>query len=144
MKTRAFALTILLVLLPLASCGSGQAASVAETMQEVCPDTIILVNKANLSSSLGTNNRPIGDARIFGTDTAELFASFEVYEDICCSTITIHWIFDDEVIDFWQGYSTIPPYVSLKSPEGGFAEGDYAAVMFIGIREVMRVPFTIV
>jgi hypothetical protein len=144
MKIRALVLTILVVLLTLVGCGSGEAASVTETTQEVCPDTLILVNKANLSSSLGANLKPVGDSRMFSTDTTELFASFEVYEDICCSTVTIHWIFDGEVIDFWQGYSTIPPYVSLKSPEGGFAKGDYAAVMYIGIREVMRVPFAIV
>ena len=144
MKLITIVLTVLIAAMSFTGCGSGEAASVSETTQEVCPDTLILVNKATLSSSLGANQKPVGDNRVFSADTAELFVSFEVYEDICCSTIVVHWIFDDEVIDFWQGYSTIPSYVSLKSPEGGFAKGDYTAVMYIGIREVMTVPFTIV
>jgi hypothetical protein len=138
-------LCALILAIPLASCSSeGAASSAVDTSQEVCPDSFILVNKACLSSSLGTNNKPVGDARSFGIDTTELFCSFEVYEDICCSTVIVHWIYGGEIIDFWQGYSTIPPYVSLKSPEEGLIKGDYTVVMYIGVREVMRVPFTIV
>ena len=137
-------LTVLIMAMSFTGCGSGEADSVEETTPEACPDTLILVNTAHLTSTLGENGRPFGDSRVFNADTAELFVSFEVYEDICCSTIIIQWLYDGELIDFWQGYSTIPSYAVLKSPEGGFARGDYAAVMYIGIREVMRVPFTIV
>ena len=137
-------LIVLTLMMAFTGCDTEGVGSVLETTQEVCPDTLILVNTAHLSSSLGSNYKPIGDARIFDTDTAELFVSFDVYEDICCSTVIIQWVYDEEVIDFWQSYSTMPSYVVFSSPEGGFTEGDYAVVMYIGIREVMRVPFSIV
>jgi hypothetical protein len=136
-------LTVLIAAMSFTGCGSGEAASVEETTPEACPDILILVNTAHLTSTLGENGRPFGDSRVFSADTAELFVSFEVYEDICCSTVVIHWAYGEEVISFWQGYSTIPPYVTLRSPEEGFTKGDYSVVMYIGIREVMRVPFII-
>jgi hypothetical protein len=128
----------------LAGCTSddtGQAAS----DEEVCPDTLLSVNEALLSSAIDENGKPVNVTNVFPQGTPRIFFSLVLSDDeVCCSTVIVQWIYGGDVIDMWQDYSNYPSIVSLESPEGGFAKGEYEVVVHIALNEILRVPFTIV
>ena len=128
----------------LAGCTSNETGQGATSDEKVCPDTLLSVSEALLSSAIDENGKPVNVTNVFTQDTPEIFFSLVLSDDeLCCSTVTVQWVYGGDVIDMWQEYSNYPSIVSLKSPTGGFAKGEYAVAVYIEINEVIRVPFTI-
>jgi hypothetical protein len=133
-----------LSVLSLAGCTSGETGQGATEDEEVCPDTLLSVSEAFLSSAIDENGKPVNVTNIFTQDTPEIFFSLVLSDDeVCCSTVTMQWVYGGEVIDMWQDYSNYPSRISLNSPEGGFSRGEYEVAVYIEINEIIRVPFTI-
>jgi hypothetical protein len=126
-------------------CPSGETGQGTTAGEEVCPDTLLYVSEALLSSAIDENGKPANVTSVFTQDTPKIFLSLVLSdEEVCCSTVTVQWIFKGDVIDMWQDYSNYPSIVSLESPEGGFGKGEYEVAVFIEIHEMIRIPFTVV
>ena len=128
----------------LAGCTSDETGQGAPTDEEMYRDILLSMSEAYLSSAIDENGKPVNVTNVFTQDTPEIFFSLVLSSDAaCCSNVTVQWIYRGDVIDIWQEYSNYPSILSLKSPEGGFAKGEYAVAVYIEIMEIIRVPFTI-
>ena len=130
-------------------CGSGGDAASDQAQNEpdeVCPDTLVEVDKIAFSSSLDESGVPVGSATVFPSDTAEIYCTFTLSDNLCCSDITVLWQYGGETVDIWvedgTGLSPINT-VSFVRPEGGFASGEYVVKVFISIQEVLSATFTV-
>ena len=133
-----------LLVLSLAGCTSDETGQGTTSGEEVYSRIPLSVSKALLSSAIDENGKPVNVTNVFTQDTPEIFFSLVLSSDAaCCSNVTVQWIYRGDVIDIWQEYSNYPSILSLKSPEGGFAKGEYAVAVYIEIVEIIRVPFTI-
>jgi hypothetical protein len=133
-----------ILILSLASCTSDETRQGATSDKDVYPDTLPSVSEAYFSEAIDENGTPVNVTDAFTIDTPEIFFFLVLsFEGVCCSTVTIQWIYDGIVIDMWQDYSTYPSVISLKSPEGGFAMGKYEVTVYIELTQIIRIPFTI-
>lgn len=130
-------------------CGLGGDAApdqVQDEPDEVCPDTLLTGEKIVFSTSLDENGVPAGSATVFPSDTAEIFCTFTLSDNLCCSDITVLWQYGGETVDIWVEDGTGLPAtntVSFVRPEGGFASGEYVVKVFISIEEVISATFTV-
>ena len=133
-----------LSIISLASCTSDETGQESILNEAACPDNLLRMSEASLSSSVDENGRPINATNVFTKNTPEIFFSIVLsFDEVCCSIVTVQWIYEGDVIDMWQDYSNYPSIVSLKSPESGFAKGKYEVTVSIDVSEIARVPFTI-
>lgn len=130
-------------------CGSGGEAAPDQTQDnsdEVCPDTLLTGEKIVFSTSLDENGVPAGSATVFASDTAEIFCTFTLSDNLCCSDVTVLWQHGGETVDIWVEDGTGLPAtntVSFVRPEGGFPSGEYVVKVFISIQEVISTTFTV-
>lgn len=130
-------------------CGSGGDAASDQTQDdsdEICPDTLLTGDKIAFSSSLDESGVPVGSATVFPSDTSEIYCTFTLSDNLCCSDITVLWQYGGETVDIWVEDGTgLPPIntVSFVRPEGGFASGEYVVKVFISIQEVLSATITV-
>jgi hypothetical protein len=126
-------------------CGSGGDAA-GSVQDEVCPDTLLTGDKIAFTNSLDESRVPVGSATVFPSDTAEIFCTFTLSGNLCCSDITVLWQYGGETVKFWVEDGTGLPAINAVSfvrPEGGFASGEYVVKVFISIQEVLSATFTV-
>jgi hypothetical protein len=114
--------------------------------EDTDPEDVIWIDTAILTSVVGADGLPIGNTRVFTTDTEEIYCTFWVSEDLCCKTVTVVWRYGDETIGSWNdqsGDTPSPVTVSIVQPEGGFHRGEYDIVIYIDIIETITIPFTV-
>ena len=135
----------------LMGCGSGgteqETVGGGVVNEDVAPSLDVTVIEAVLSSALDEYGQPINSTDVFTTDTPEIFFTFWLSTDLCCTHLLARWLHLDEIIYTWveEGPNLPYPYtVSISSPENGFIKGNYRVVIYIGIVEVISVPFTVV
>ena len=142
-------LVIALVTTPLIGCGSEGAGQEATESEDIYSDADFVLNKAILSSALDGNGLPVNSTNVFTSDTEEIFCTiWAVIPDICCTdvTVTVIWLYLGEQIGYWQEEATHiawPANVSITRPENGFSKGDYRVAIYLGIQEVISLPFTV-
>ena len=143
-------LAVILSAVPLIGCGSegaGQEAVGDEGVYEdAWLDTQVTVIEHVLSSTLDKYGQPANSTNVFTTYTPEIFFTFWLSADLCCTRLIARWLYNDEIVSDWveEGPNLQYPYtVSISKPEGGFAKGDYQVVIYIGINEILSVPFTV-
>jgi len=141
-------ITILLIVtcLALIGCSNNNASTGTTDNNEICPDTLIIVEEATFSSAIDESGRPIGSSNVFQSSTPEIYCTFMV-PDVCCSIVVIDWLYQGDLIHKWQGVGPgtgIPLNSSITQPSGGFNPGDYQVILYINVREVTIAYFTIV
>ncbi len=79
-----FALVLVLTAAaPLVGCGSPDDEQAAgEEIPEVCPDTGVAGDRYALSSELDEGREALGNQSVFTPDTAEIYATFWLSQDI--------------------------------------------------------------
>jgi hypothetical protein len=118
----------------------------AENEEDICPDSLVGVDEAILSSAVDAGGMPIDSTRVFTTDANEIYCSFWLSEDLCCKTLSVVWRYGNATIETWSdksGITLFPLTVSVQKPDGGFLAGGYSVVIYIDIIEVMTIPFTV-
>jgi hypothetical protein len=127
--------------------GTGQdTAGYEDTNHDAHSDTPITVIDFVLSSALDKNGQPANISSVFHSDTGEVYFTFWLSADLCCTRLIARWFCNDEIVSDWveEGPNLSYPYtVSISKPEIGFAKGDYKVVIYIGITEILSVPFAV-
>ena len=142
-------LALSLAAVPLAGCSSGDQTAPAQAQDEpveACPDTLLTGDSITFSNDLDAYGRPLDSATVFSVDTAEIFCTFTLSGDICCTNVIVMWHYGDEVVHYWNEDGTGMPQtntVSFDRPEDGFPKGDYLVKVFVGIRETISGTFTV-
>lgn len=142
-------LALALVAVPLAGCTLTDEATATQTQDEsdwVCPDTLLQGDRIVFSAGIDNNGNPLDIATVFPADTAEIFSTFTLSGNLCCSDVIVIWQHGDETVFYWSQEGTRMPAtntVSMTRPEGGFASGEYLVRVFIFIREVISEIFTV-
>ena len=146
----AIPLVLSLAVWPLAGCGSadeGQAAGGDE--EEVCPDTLLKGDSYALSSELDVSGQALGNQNVFTPETEEIYVTFYLSQDICCTEFAVRWMRSGEIVHSWSmmSYSDIGTEIistSFPRPEGGFTKGEYNVQVFLGIVQLFDFTFTVV
>ena len=143
------AVTVIVAALSLAvlagGCGPGGDAA-GSIQDEVCPDALLTGQEIVFSSSLDESGAPVGNATVFLSDTAEIFCTFTLSGNLCCSDVVVLWQYGGETVKFWAEDGTGLPAINTVSfvrPEGGFASGEYVVKVFIVIEDVLSATFTV-
>jgi hypothetical protein len=142
-------LALALLVVPFAGCSSNDEAAPAQMQDEpdvYCPDTLLEGDSVVFSTSVDSAGEPQGIATTFPTDTAEIFCTFTLTGDLCCSNVVVMWQHGGETVFYWSQDGTGMPEtntVSMARPEGGFAGGEYQVKVFIFIREVISETFIV-
>ncbi len=149
-------LALVLVGVVLPGCSSSGEAAPDQTQDasdEIYPDTLLTGEETDyptsedvfLSAVLDEEGKPVAGARVFSPDTPVIYLRFELAEDLCCQTVIVQWWYKGEVIDAWSvdDYHAIVFMVALQQPDGGFGVGDYSARVYVQIKEVIRLDFSI-
>ena len=142
-------LALALVAVPFAGCTQTDEAVPGQTQDEsspYCPDTLLQGDTAVFSTSMDNNGQPLGVETTFPTDTAEIFSTFTLSGDPCCSDVIVIWQHGDETVFYWSRDGTGMPAtntVSMIKPEGGFAKGEYLVKVYVGIRELISETFVV-
>ena len=140
-------LTLALVAVPSAGCVStDDAVQTQDEPLEICPDTLLQGDSIVFSAGIDSDGDPQDIATVFPTDIAEIFCTFTLSGDLCCSEITVIWQYGEETIYYWSRDGTGLPAintVSIARPEGSFASGEYLVKIFVSIREMISETFTV-
>ena len=140
-------LVLALVAVPSAGCVStDEAAQTQDEPLEICPDTLLQGDSIVFSVGIDNDGDPQDTATVFPADTAEIFATFTLSDDLCCSDVTVIWQYGEETVYYWSQDGTGLPdtnTVSMTRPEGGFASGEYLVKVFVSIRQVIDETFAV-
>jgi hypothetical protein len=138
-----------LVAVPLAGCTSTDEAASALTQDEpneICTDTLLQGDRIVFSVSIDNVGDPQGIATVFPARTAEIFSTFTLSDDLCCSDVIVIWQHGGETVYYWSQDGTGMPAtntVSMTKPEGGFARGEYLVKVYVSIHELISETFII-
>jgi len=125
------------------SCKPVQEQQSQYNNSTICPDEFIVANVI-LSTAVDNDLQPINITNTFQPTIDEIFCSIWVSDDICCKIGIIEWRYMGNTFEKWVGNSVpFPPYVSIKSPEGGFKSGEYQLVVYLGGDELVHEIFFI-
>jgi hypothetical protein len=142
-------LALALVAVPLAGCTQTDEAAPGQTQDEpsdICPDTLLQGDSIVFSTDIDNDGDPLDIATVFPADTAEIFCTFTLSGDLCCSDVIVMWQHEGVNVLYWNEDGTGLPdtnTVSMARPEGGFVSGEYLVRVFVSIREVINETFTI-
>ena len=142
-------LALALVAIPLVGCTQTDEVAPGQTQDElpaICPDTLLQGESIVFSTGIDNDGDPLDIATVFPADTAEIFSTFTLSENLCCSDVIVMWQHKGENVLYWNQDGTglgDTNTVSMARPEGGFASGEYLVKIFVSIREVISGTFTI-
>jgi hypothetical protein len=142
-------LSLILIAVPFTSCTATDEAAPGQTQDEpsdICPDTQLQGDSIVFSSGIDNDGDPLDIATVFPADTAEIFATFTLSGDLCCSDVIVMWEHEGKNVLYWSQDGTGLPEtntVSMARPEGGFTSGEYLVRVFVSIREMINETFTV-
>lgn len=151
MKERTFlAIVIFLVLLMIGSlltgCGSENNGQDQSSDVDICPDSLVMADGVALSSELDYRGEALGNQSVFTVDTTAIHATIRLSYNLCCTPLNISWIYDDEIIYSWQQIGTDDKYSytsTLSNPGSNFAAGEYRIIVYVNIRMIFDITFTV-
>ena len=142
-------LVLAMVAAPFAGCTVSDEAATGQTLEEpdeICPDTLLLGENAVFSTSLDSDRYPQGVTTVFPANTAEIFCTFTLSDDLCCSEVIVIWQHEGETVLYLSLDGTGLPAtntLSMVRPEEGFAKGEYLVKVYVNIRELISGTFTV-
>jgi hypothetical protein len=142
-------LAVAMVAAPFAGCSVPDEVALDQTQEnpdEICPDTLLQGDIAIFSTSIDSDGQPQDIAKTFPADAAEIFCTFTLSGDLCCSDVIVIWQHEGETVFYFSQDGTGMPdtnTVSIIRPEEGFARGEYLVKVYVSIREVISETFII-
>jgi hypothetical protein len=144
-------LAVAMVAAPFAGCSVPDEAALGQMQDEsseiwICPDTLLQGDIAVFSTSIDSDGQPQDIATAFPADAAEIFCTFTLSGDLCCSDVIVIWQHEGETVFYFSQDGTGMPdtnTVSIIRPEEGFARGEYLVKVYVSIREVISETFII-
>ena len=92
------------------------------------------------------NGSPVDVTTVFPSDIAEIFCTFTLTGDLCCSYVDVVWQLNDETVFLWGDIGTGIPAtntVSMVMPDGGFAKGEYHVQVSVNFIELVSSTFIV-
>lgn len=133
-----------LVVISLSCAGRGTGQEVID--EDLGSDTSDVVKEVILSSGLDEYGRPVDSTKVFNSETAEIFCTFLLAEDLCCKVVTVRWLYSEEIVGEWveNGLNiNFPVTVSITKPVNGFSTGYYTLVIYVDHWKEISIPFTV-
>ncbi|KSV18995.1 hypothetical protein DA01_00160 [Dehalococcoides mccartyi] len=150
MKLKVVGLLSILAGLGLLITSCANDAYVEPPADNVCPDTYVRIIKGEVSTEIDAQGVPVNPASTFAEGTKVIILTYWITDEICCHDLSIVLKCNDEII---FTYTQTVGESDLKNPdsiefypqqESGFAAGDYTAVVYLDISELISVSFTVV
>lgn len=140
---------LLLLILILFSTGCGKSPTVeTPTPPSVCPDTVVEVSRMVFSDTPFQKNSPESTATVFQPTDQTVYSTFWLSAELCCTRVLLDCQYEGNTVFSWEerdGLSISQPQtVEITMPSGEFQPGDYTVIVYIDIREALRVHFTVV
>ena len=100
---------------------------------EDCPDPSITTFSCIISSDLDEGRNILDTSVILSKDAKKIDAHIRLSNDICCTALNVHWIYQDEIIHKWKDTGTMDRLYfisSLDSSGNDFPIGEYKIIIF--------------
>ena len=112
----------------------------------VCPDASLVVDRMYFSTTPYRFGEAENAATVF-QPTDPVHSTMWLSTDVCCTRVILICEHEGEIVFRWEdaeGFNvTKPQPVEITAPPEGFAPGEYTVRVFIDIREVINLGFTV-
>jgi hypothetical protein len=106
-----------------------------------------------LSPEVDKQLKPVNATSIFGTDTKQIFCSFEPLESSINSKVTARWMYvsgeapglTNYIIQDWSELvkQKGPMAMFMNRPTNGWPKGNYRVVLFVNDLQEISIPFKV-
>jgi hypothetical protein len=134
-----------------AGCGASADAVNQPPASTVCPDTLVQMDRMYFATTAYQVGAPENAAAKFSRSEPAIYCTVLLTADLCCTKVSLvceragKIVFQSETEGWVTEGSAVPQPRSLliTPPAGGFEPGDYAVTIFIDIRQVMELGFSV-